>query len=280
MSSQFCSLDPLHLYCCRRSLLPPTVSPFAFSCFWKASDKKMMMNFFEIQHHWLTWRHSRLSTSARTYCCVRSTTYESFLMTSCRTQKIQSNPSNQWTPRITYLEHVQYNPTCMVLLFLRVEEKRRKKWRSRTRRKRCGYSTICGKVSDERQREGVPTPAFHTRSQRYHHLSCVWLVMSATDKHNLLAGGSIAHVNFRVRGEKLGHGEEVFLVQQDDVAMRKVRWRWVLLRVSEFTSDWIVWNEFLISRSQNTYFFFIHSYRWFRCIQPQPPILGIIHYSQ
>lgn len=48
--------------------------------------------------------------------------------------------------------------------------------------------------------------------------------MSATDKHNLLAGGSIAHVNFRVRGEKLGHGEEVFLVQQDDVGMRKVRW--------------------------------------------------------
>jgi hypothetical protein len=47
--------------------------------------------------------------------------------------------------------------------------------------------------------------------------------MSATDKHNLLAGGSIAHVNFRVRGEKLGHGEEVFLVQQDDAGMRKVR---------------------------------------------------------
>ena len=47
--------------------------------------------------------------------------------------------------------------------------------------------------------------------------------MSATDKHNLLAGGSVAHVNFRVRGEKLGHGEEVFLVQQDDAGMRKVR---------------------------------------------------------
>jgi hypothetical protein len=46
--------------------------------------------------------------------------------------------------------------------------------------------------------------------------------MSATDKHNRLEGGSTAHVNFRVRGEKLGHGEEVFLVQQDDAGMRKM----------------------------------------------------------
>lgn len=35
--------------------------------------------------------------------------------------------------------------------------------------------------------------------------------------------GAIASVNFRVRCEKLGHGEDVFLVQEDDTKMQKVR---------------------------------------------------------
>ena len=50
--------------------------------------------------------------------------------------------------------------------------------------------------------------------------------MSATSQASSAAStdvGSIAHVNFRVRCEKLGYGEEVFLVQEDDTEMRKVR---------------------------------------------------------
>jgi hypothetical protein len=35
--------------------------------------------------------------------------------------------------------------------------------------------------------------------------------------------GAIAHVHFRVRCERLGHGEEVFLVQEGDTKMQKVR---------------------------------------------------------
>ena len=47
--------------------------------------------------------------------------------------------------------------------------------------------------------------------------------MSATSKTSLLEAGSIAHVQFRARCEKLSHGEEVFLVQEGDSGMRKVR---------------------------------------------------------
>lgn len=37
-----------------------------------------------------------------------------------------------------------------------------------------------------------------------------------------LESGAIAHVNFRVRCETLGHGEEVFLVQAGDDKRQKV----------------------------------------------------------
>jgi hypothetical protein len=46
--------------------------------------------------------------------------------------------------------------------------------------------------------------------------------MSATDKTADFDVGAVAHVNFRVRGERLGHGEEVFLVAQDDPTMQRV----------------------------------------------------------
>lgn len=34
--------------------------------------------------------------------------------------------------------------------------------------------------------------------------------------------GSVAHVNFRVRCETLGYGEEIFLIQDGDDKMQKV----------------------------------------------------------
>jgi hypothetical protein len=34
--------------------------------------------------------------------------------------------------------------------------------------------------------------------------------------------GALAHVTFRVRCETLGHGEEVFLVKEDDVNLGSV----------------------------------------------------------
>ena len=43
----------------------------------------------------------------------------------------------------------------------------------------------------------------------------------ATEKTAAIAG-AIAHVNFRVRCERLGHGEEVFLVQEGDSKRQKV----------------------------------------------------------
>jgi hypothetical protein len=46
--------------------------------------------------------------------------------------------------------------------------------------------------------------------------------MSATSKVGLETG-AIAHVNFRVRCEKLGHGEDVFLMEEGDTKMQKVR---------------------------------------------------------
>lgn len=45
--------------------------------------------------------------------------------------------------------------------------------------------------------------------------------MSATS--NLSAeAGALAHVNFRVRCEALGHGEAVYLVEEGDAKMQKV----------------------------------------------------------
>ena len=34
--------------------------------------------------------------------------------------------------------------------------------------------------------------------------------------------GALAYVNFRVRGETLGHGETVYLIQEGDAKMQKV----------------------------------------------------------
>jgi hypothetical protein len=51
--------------------------------------------------------------------------------------------------------------------------------------------------------------------------------MSATSKvttENI----SMAHVNFRVRCEQLGHGEAVYLVQEGDSKMQKVSCGWPL----------------------------------------------------
>ena len=48
--------------------------------------------------------------------------------------------------------------------------------------------------------------------------------MSASSKvSTAVESGAIAHVNFRVRCETLGHGEEVFLVPKDDDKRQKVR---------------------------------------------------------
>lgn len=48
--------------------------------------------------------------------------------------------------------------------------------------------------------------------------------MSASSKVPVaVETGAIAHVNFRVRCETLGHGEEVFLVQEGDTKRQKVR---------------------------------------------------------
>ena len=45
--------------------------------------------------------------------------------------------------------------------------------------------------------------------------------MSATDRTDAFEVG-IAHVNFRVRCETLGHGDEVFLVPDEGQGARKV----------------------------------------------------------
>jgi hypothetical protein len=48
--------------------------------------------------------------------------------------------------------------------------------------------------------------------------------MSASSKVPVaVQTGAIAHVNFRVRCETLGHGEEVFLAQELDTRRQKVR---------------------------------------------------------
>jgi hypothetical protein len=46
--------------------------------------------------------------------------------------------------------------------------------------------------------------------------------MSATSKVTA-ESGALAHVNFRVRCETLGHGEAVFLIEERDTKMQKVR---------------------------------------------------------
>lgn len=46
--------------------------------------------------------------------------------------------------------------------------------------------------------------------------------MSATMKTNVSNEGRIAHLNFRVRCESLGHGEAVFLVKKDDANLTRV----------------------------------------------------------
>ena len=47
--------------------------------------------------------------------------------------------------------------------------------------------------------------------------------MSASSKVSVtVESGAIAHVNFRVRCETLGHGDEVFLVQEGDTKRQKV----------------------------------------------------------
>jgi len=45
----------------------------------------------------------------------------------------------------------------------------------------------------------------------------------ATNRTDSFESGAVAHVNFRVRCETLGHGEEVFLVAQGDEGHSKVR---------------------------------------------------------
>lgn len=48
--------------------------------------------------------------------------------------------------------------------------------------------------------------------------------MSATNKQAAdFEAGAVAHVSFRVRCEKLGHGEEIFLVADGGGGSRKVR---------------------------------------------------------
>jgi len=52
--------------------------------------------------------------------------------------------------------------------------------------------------------------------------------MSATDKTATdFEVGAVAHVNFRVRCDKLSHGEEIFLVAESDQGMQKVRLRFL-----------------------------------------------------
>jgi hypothetical protein len=47
--------------------------------------------------------------------------------------------------------------------------------------------------------------------------------MSATDRTTaIFEVGAVAHVNFRVRCELLGHGEEVYLVEEGDKGRTKV----------------------------------------------------------
>ena len=48
-------------------------------------------------------------------------------------------------------------------------------------------------------------------------------------------GGAIAHVDFRVRCEHLGHGEEVFLVQEGDDKRQKVRFLFLGVKMKPVT---------------------------------------------
>lgn len=65
-----------------------------------------------------------------------------------------------------------------------------------------------------------------TAPQRYPSacISSPIVVMSATSHvASPVEAGAIAYVNFRVRCEKLGHGEDVYLLQEGDVKRQKVR---------------------------------------------------------
>ena len=56
--------------------------------------------------------------------------------------------------------------------------------------------------------------------------------MSATVRTaELVEVGAVAHVNFRVRCETLGHGEEVFLVAERKVSGMNSRCRWAVVVV-------------------------------------------------
>jgi hypothetical protein len=51
--------------------------------------------------------------------------------------------------------------------------------------------------------------------------------MSATDRTTAsFEVGAVAHVNFRVRCESLGHGEEIYLVAEEDKGRTKVSVVW------------------------------------------------------
>lgn len=46
--------------------------------------------------------------------------------------------------------------------------------------------------------------------------------MSATDRTADFEAGAVAHVSFKVNCEKIGHGEEVFLVTESEEGVTKV----------------------------------------------------------
>ena len=50
--------------------------------------------------------------------------------------------------------------------------------------------------------------------------------------------GAMAHVNFRVRCETLGHGEDVYLLQEGDVKRQKVRTCGVSLEDDDDVERW------------------------------------------
>ena len=105
--------------------------------------------------------------------------------------------------------------------------------------------------------------------------------------------GAIAHVNFRVRCEKLGHGEDVFLVQESDHKMQKVRSRTdavgLLIRDSNSNRDYVDLCNDARTDLSLTLSHFVSCFltlfdklcnSWFLFIQQQHPILGIIHCNQ
>ncbi len=81
---------------------------------------------------------------------------------------------------------------------------------------------ISSPVSATPRSRYVPCERENVMSSHKHSDSVV--TMSASSKVSIaVENGAIAHVNFRVRCETLGHGEEVFLVQEGDSKRQKVR---------------------------------------------------------